>query len=249
MCTPDSQHGLSSLPHCDARVPETRLNGHGMQGLCVLQCPALHMEDKWFKLQDSIAGRTLQSCHHIIFHTRSVCDQEPAAVLFLNPRIVCAPVQEEDAAGAGAGGEELLPRVQPLHHRRRVRVHAALPAQVRPAQALRLPSPELREAGHAPDGNGPVDAMGAAILSTTVAGEDQTSPLGRPAGSGGSTAPPARPLPSAEEASVLPARWSLRKVGKGRPICCFALERPWLRRFPLPTLEEVSRSPWRPDRS
>lgn len=28
--------------------------------------------------------------YHILFHTRFVCDQQPAAVLFLNPRSIWA---------------------------------------------------------------------------------------------------------------------------------------------------------------
>lgn len=59
------------------------------------------------------------------------------------------PVQKEDPACAGAGSEELFPRVQELHHRHRVLIHAAFPAEVRLAQTLRLPAAELCAAVHA----------------------------------------------------------------------------------------------------
>lgn len=98
------------------------------------------------------------------------------------------PVQEEDPACAGAGGEELFPRVQELHHRHRVLVYAAFPAEVRLAQALRLPAAELYAAVHARERPGltrpALRFRGRGRTAATVAAEDQTPSFARSADAG-----------------------------------------------------------------
>lgn len=90
------------------------------------------------------------------------------------------PVQEEDPACAGAGSEELFPRVQELHHRHRVLVHAAFPAEVRLAQALRLPAAELCTAVHEPE-RSELIRRAPPRPAATVAAEGQTPAFARSA--------------------------------------------------------------------
>lgn len=59
------------------------------------------------------------------------------------------PIEEDDAASAGTRGEKLFSFIQELHKLNHILVHTALPAKVRFAQALRLPSPELGATIHA----------------------------------------------------------------------------------------------------
>uniref|UniRef100_A0A8C0NS75 Crystallin zeta n=1 Tax=Canis lupus familiaris TaxID=9615 RepID=A0A8C0NS75_CANLF len=101
------------------------------------------------------------------------------------------PVQEDDAPGAGAGGEVLLAPVQQLHESRRTLVHAALPAEVRAAQTLRLPSPEFcsairaGEASEARRGPRPWPLPGGRHVAAAAAGKAQTSSSARAPGGAG----------------------------------------------------------------